>query len=273
MSRYLTANDVQAIQSLLSAERLATFRTLTTSGSDEDAIELHQTTMSLGVAIMAVTGLIEVSLRNAVCHAMVRSFQAPDWLRRPGLPFTWADLEDSSIKKAVRQAQRAAYSKMTNPQKAALDAMAYPQGLPPNIRHDKLVQRRQNTISVPDSQVVAQLTIHFWKRLFSDHYDRTLWKPALKEIFPNKTISRADVAAHLEVIYETRNRLAHLEPVYGSRLERISRSIDFITLNLGSRRPSDENPFAKLILPQRDLLLGQVAIFRATFRRLTGGHD
>ncbi|CRK76285.1 Abi-like protein [Nereida ignava] len=270
MSRYLGASDVQAIQNLLSAERLATFQALTASGSPEDAIELHQTTMSLGVSIMAVTGLIEVSLRNAVCHVMHNNFGGNHWLRTPPPnTFTWAYLEESSIAKATTQAQRAAYSKMTGAQKSALDAQAYPNGVPSNAKHRMIAKKRQSTITIPDSQVIAQLTIHFWKRMFSENYEQTLWKPALKTVFPNKTLGRSDVADHLEVIYEMRNRLAHHEPVYGTRLEKILESIDFVTLNLYSRRPALENPFAKLIMPQRDLLHGQVAIFEATFRRLT----
>lgn len=269
MSRYLVEADVQAIQSLLSAERLATFQALTASGTPEDAIELHQTTMSLGVAVMAVTGLAEISLRNAVCHVMNENFGGNHWLRRaPPNTFKWASLEISSIKKATKQAQRAAYSKMTGTQKNALDAQAYPNGVPGNETHTAIAKKRQSTIAVPDSQVIAQLTIYFWKRMFSENYERTLWKPALKTVFPNKTLNRSDVADHLEVIYEMRNRLAHHEPVYGARLDRILESIDFITLNLFSRKPSLESPFAKLIMPQRDLLHGQVAIFKATFNRL-----
>jgi len=123
-------------------------------------------------------------------------------------------------------------------------------------------------ITVPDSQVIAQLTIFFWKRMFSENYEKTLWKPVLKKVFPNKTLDRSDIADHLEVIYEMRNRLAHHEPVYGARLRKTLESIDFVTLNLYSTKPSVESPFAKLIMPQRDLLHGQVAIFEATFMRL-----
>ena len=270
MSRFLTEADVKVIQNLLSAERLATFQGLTASGSPEDAIELHQTTMNLGVSIMAVTGLIEVSLRNAVCHAMISNFGVQHWLRTPPPnTFKWASLETTSIAKATQQAQRAAYSKMNGTQKAFLDSLAYPNGVPQNENHRKIAKCRQSKIIVPDSQVIAQLTIFFWKRMFSENYEKTLWRPALKKVFPNKTLDRSKVADHLEVIYEMRNRLAHHEPVYGARLRKILDSIDFVTLNLCSRKPSLENPFAKLIMPQRDLLHGQVAIFDATFTRLT----
>jgi len=131
-----------------------------------------------------------------------------------------------------------------------------------------VAERRQATINVSAGQIIAQLTMHFWKRLFSDDYEKILWKRALKKVFPNKTISRSDVAKCLEVIYETRNRLAHHEPVYGRRLDAILEAVEFVCQNLGSVRPDMENAFSKLILPQKDTLMGQVAIFKSTFDRL-----
>lgn len=269
MSRFLTPDDADHISDFLSAPRLQTFLSLTKSGLREDAIELHQATMSLGVAIMAVTGLIEVSLRNAACKQLDRIFGRPDWLRNPPQTLQWQSLEGSSIRRAQQQARRAAYSKMTGPQKSALDIQAFPGGKPPGLSHEHVASRRQAIIAVVDSQVVAQLTMHFWKRLFSDQYEAMLWKRGLRKIFPNKTLSRADVASQLEVIYEMRNRLAHHEPVYGSRLDAVLEAISFVSTYLGNRDPNVVSPFAKLIMPQRDILSGQVAIMRLTFERLT----
>jgi hypothetical protein len=269
MSRFLTPDDADHISDFLSAPRLQTFLNLTKSGLREDAIELHQATMSLGVAVMAVTGLIEVSLRNAACKQFDMMFGRPDWLRNPPLTLQWQDLEGSMIRRAQQHARRAAYSKMTGPGKAALDAQAFPGGKPPGLSHEKVASRRQALIGVADSQVIAQLTMHFWKRLFSDQYEAMLWKRGLRKIFPNKTLSRADVASQLEVIYEMRNRLAHHEPVYGSRLDSVLEAISFVCKYLGNRDPNVVSPFAKLIMPQRDILSGQVAILRSTFERLT----
>jgi len=269
MSRFLTPDDADHISDFLSAPRLQTFLNLTKSGLREDAIELHQATMSLGVAVMAVTGLIEVSLRNAACKQLDTMYGRPDWLRNPPLTLRWQHLEGGSIRRAQKQARRAAYSKMTGPQKAALDAQAFPGGRPPGLSHEDLASRRQATISVADSQVIAQLTMHFWKRLFSDQYETMLWKRGLRKVFPTKTLKRADVASQLEVIYEMRNRLAHHEPVYGSRLEAVLEAISFVSTYLGNRDPNVVSPFAKLILPQRDILSGQVAIMCSTFERLS----
>lgn len=245
---------------------MSTYGNLT--NSLEDAIELHQATMSLGVAISAVTGAIEIGLRNAIFHEAGTDFARENWLTDPPDGVSWAPLEVLAIKKAIANARRSAYSKLSGSEKAKLDAVAFPRGLPPSIKHRKLAQHRQGTIQVSEGQIVAQLTLHFWKRLFSDHYERTLWKRSLKRIFPNKTYQRAHVAAPLETIYEVRNRLAHHEPVFGKRLEASLEAIDFILENMGSVTPSPEAPLAKLIMPQREILVGQVAMFRSAWARL-----
>jgi len=116
MSRYLSIQDVAKITVLLSEPRLSTYLQITKSQNSEDAIELHQATMSLGVALMAVTGLIEVGLRNAICEQLSYAFPAEDWLENP-TSFTWSALEKIAVKKATKQAQRAAYSKMSGDEK------------------------------------------------------------------------------------------------------------------------------------------------------------
>ncbi|NOD86369.1 hypothetical protein [Ruegeria sp. HKCCD6119] len=269
MSRFLSPSDTNEISGFLSAPRLGTFQALTKQQKPEDAIELHQATMSLGVSIMAVTGLIEVAIRNSACNALNDAFQVSDWLTNPPTSLNWSAIEISSIKKATKNAQRAKYSKLTGQQKSALDAVAFPNGKPQGIKHRKIAEKRQSTIAVSEGEIVAQLTMHFWKRLFSDNYENTLWKRGLKRVFPNKQLSRAAIAKELEVIYQTRNRLAHHEPVYGGRLSETLYAIDFVSKNLGSRKPSTESPFHKLVLPQLDILAGQVAIFRSTFTRLS----
>jgi hypothetical protein len=269
MSRFLSPGDTDEISNFLSTPRLGTFQALTRRKTPEDAIELHQATMSLGVSIMAVTGLIEVAIRNTACNALEEVFKATDWLTNPPSSLNWSAIEKSSIRKAQKNAQRAKYSKMTSQQKSMLDTTAFPDGKPDGIKHRRVVEKRQLLIAVSEGEIVAQLTMHFWKRLFSDNYENTLWKRGLKRVFPNKELSRAAIAKELEVIYQTRNRLAHQEPVYGGRLSETLYAIDFVAKNLGSRKPSTESPFHKLILPQLDILQGQVAIFRATFIRLS----
>jgi hypothetical protein len=112
MSRFMSAEDVVEIKQFLSVPRLGTYITLVKSQNPEDAIELHQVTMSLGIAIMAVTGLIEVSLRNIACKELDISFGGEGWLRSPPDSLKWAAFEKNAIKTAEKHARRAVYSKM-----------------------------------------------------------------------------------------------------------------------------------------------------------------
>ena len=134
--------DIAAIAVLLSPERLAALTALT--GSTRTAVELHQATLSLNADLMNVTASIELALRNSVCENLTVYFGAPGWLIRPTAPFQWKQIENKIVQKALDSARRAEYSKMTQAQKGALDALAYPRGRPPNTSHLKrAVDRRR----------------------------------------------------------------------------------------------------------------------------------
>jgi hypothetical protein len=61
------------------------------TGNDRNAVELHQQMMLVSSAIMPITGLCEISLRNAVCTELREMFGSDDWLNKPPLPFIWRD--------------------------------------------------------------------------------------------------------------------------------------------------------------------------------------
>ena len=183
---------------LLSRERLQPFRDLT--ASDIDAIEFHQAAMQLNVALVAVTALTEIALRNAVHSHLSRTLDSEDWLRHPPEFVNWQDRERESIARAEGQARRET-----------------------SRNHGEVISQ---------SQIITRLTLHFWKRLFAKSYDRMLWR-SIRGVFPNKTCTRVTIATHLEVLHRIRNRLAHHEFVNGPRLEETLRSIDYISENLG----------------------------------------
>lgn len=120
-------------------------------------------------------------------------------------------------------------------------------------------------------QVVAQLTMYFWKRLFSGDYDHALWKPALKRVFPDKSVSRAAVASHLESIYQTRNRIAHHEPVYGRRLAQTETAIEFVARHLGGRGQDGATPLEKLLQPEMVELQNRAGEMRRRLDALQAG--
>jgi hypothetical protein len=237
--------DVPALTVLLSPERLGALTRLT--GSARAAIELHQETLGLGTSLMTVIATVEIALRNSVCENLSQHFANTSWLMRPPAPFQWRDQERDKVKQALDSARRAAYSKLTQAEKSALDAQAYPRGRPPNLPHLKRAKDRRSHINVTEGKVIAELTLYFWKRLFGPDYEHSLWRPSLKRMFPNKKIKRADLADHLEEIYQSRNRLAHHEPVLHTRFSSTMIGIQFLIENLGTKAPSSDTPLARLV--------------------------
>lgn len=249
---YLTDEEVAAVTTLLSGERLSTFQAM--AGTTRAAIRLHQQTLHLAGALMSVTAVVEIALRNAVCDRLREHFGVDGWLRRPPAPFGWKDEERGKIEAAVRSAQRAAYAKLKPSDQRTLDQAAFRRGVPPGLQHEFRVDARQKAIVVRSGQVITQLTMYFWKRLFSRDYEQTLWKPALKRIFPDKRIDRSAVAVQLERIYQTRNRVAHHEPVYGHRLFDTLNAVDFIASNLGVVGNDGCTALHKMLRPEQAAL-------------------
>jgi len=224
------SEDLATITKLLSADRLAAFVRI--AGSESDAVLLHQQSIQLAGALMPVTGTVEVALRNAISDRLRSHFGSPDWLASPPPPFKWKGAEHNSIQKAVGQAKKAAYAKRSYAEKRTLDTLAFPQGVPPNTSHERRSKQRQRVLPIGVGDLVSQLTLFFWKRLLSGDYEATLWKPALRELFPDKQVKRSDVATALEAIYVARNRVAHHESVFGDRLTKTLEAITFLSRHL-----------------------------------------
>jgi len=60
-------------------------------------------------------------------------------------------------------------------------------------------------------------------------------------------MKRPQVAEQLEIIYQTRNRLAHHEPVLHKRFKDTITAIEFISENMGVATPTKDTALAKLI--------------------------
>ena len=136
---------------------------------------------------------------------------------------------------------------MSQSQKAALDIVAYPNGRPASTSHLARAKDRRRQIAVSEGKVVAELTLYFWKRLYGPEYDQSLWRTTLKRTFPQKKLKRAEIAVHLEQIYQSRNRLAHHEPVLHRRFDDTMSAIEFIILNLEDFSGSGGTPLARLL--------------------------
>jgi hypothetical protein len=234
---------------LLSAERLVAF--IRMSGTERGALTLHDHTIRIASALMPVICLLEIALRNAACERLRVVFATPDWLTSPPRPFAWRDSEGKKLVDAARQAQQASYAKLTESEKKRLDGIAFPNGVPRNAGHMRRSQARQRTLDVTHGQLVSQLTLFFWKRLFSADYEDALWKRGLKALFPDKTVGRSAVARRLEIIYKARNRIAHHEPIYGPRLAELIAAIEFLVVRLENRACDEGSALAKLTYSHR----------------------
>ena len=241
----INPSHVPKLTVILSADRLASLTALT--GSPETAIELHQATLQLGSSLMNVTATIEIALRNTVAENLSRHFSVPNWLQQPPVAFQWREPERNKIKTAVDSAKRAEYAKLSQAEKARLDVLAYPHGRPANTSHLRRAKDRRRHIVVTEGKVIAELTLYFWKRLYGPEYDQTLWRTTLKRTFPDKSLSRAAVATQLEQLYQSRNRLAHHEPVLHRRFTDTMTAIEFVTQRLDATDPSADTPLATLL--------------------------
>ena len=229
------------IEDFISAERLKTYQDHT--DRQKKAVALHNHTLQLGSSLMAMIALVELSLRNITNQRLIDDFGDEEWLLPGHTTLPLKPFECNAISKAHSHAQKAAYSKLSYKEKSDLDAKAYPNGIPPNTKHKTVAKKRQALFNPSHGQIISQTTLSFWKRLYSAEYDGTLWKPSLKKVFPNKSLSRSDVSTALEIIYAARNRVAHHEPIYGQRLEEVTRAIAFIRNSIGARRDYEETNF------------------------------
>ncbi|MCK8782724.1 hypothetical protein M0654_22430 [Rhizobium sp. NTR19] len=253
--------DAAALALLLSPERLGALSQLT--GNVKAAIELHQETLRLGAALMNITASIEIALRNAICENLGQHFGVAGWLLTPPAPFQWKEEEIKKIRRAVDSARRSEYAKLSQAEKHALDALAFPNGRPAHLSHLNRAKARRGQIQVSDGKIIAELTFYIWKRLCGPDYEHTLWKPTLKRVFPYKKITRSEVADHLENLYQSRNRLAHHEPVLHGRFRDAVAAIKFIVEHLHASPPTDQTPLARLVAGDLVAVEAQAVVLHA----------
>ncbi len=80
-----------------------------------------------------------------------------------------------------------------------------------NAAKPKVIER---AATLTPGRVVAELKFGFWVRLFSRAYDKTLWVPHLRNIFPIRLDGkRAFIHGRLVDLKTLRNRIAHHERI------------------------------------------------------------
>lgn len=235
----------QRLAQLLSLERMSKLLALT--GDEAAAVSLHQDTLALNCAMMKIVATLEIALRNTVYTNIAMYCGSQSWLQAPPIKLVILQHERKAIERALETARRSEYSKLSHQSKVALKAAVLPHGRPKNMSYGAYVKAKRSPIQVSDGKIIAELTMNFWKTLFGGQYEHHVWKPTLKRVFPNRSLKRSVIATHLEVIYQTRNRLAHHEPVLHGRFAAAMASIQLISNELSVDSSLDENPLAALI--------------------------
>jgi hypothetical protein len=83
----------------------------------------------------------------------------------------------------------------------------------------KAVQRAGRAAS--HGQIVANLTLDFWRYLSVTKREKSLWIPALHRAFPRGT-DRTQVDREIDSLYRLRNRVAHHEPIVRKPVHRLA---------------------------------------------------
>ena len=247
MSTPINSKQIDELKILLSEERLKRFISLT--GSDEKAIEFHQESLKIGASLMGIIATLEIALRNTITRRLDCYFGNNDWLQ-PGFNqqgFKWQKMECTKINEVISSLKREKYTKLSKAEKEALDKSIWPNGRPSSVTHHERSKERQDSLQINKGDIIARLTLHFWKRLYGDKYNQILWLTSLKETFPNKQLTRKYVAFQLECLYQSRNRLAHHEPVEGDRFKKAIKAFNFIVCHLNNHHDECDTPLASLL--------------------------
>ncbi|MFC0531370.1 hypothetical protein [Phytohabitans kaempferiae] len=181
----MTPAELAVLESRLSTERLAPYRAVT-GGDVRSALRLYEWNREVGAAFGATLGDLEVVLRNAM-HDQLTAWSnmadgEPRWYLDPGRLLTGDALDD--IAKARRRATR-------------------------------------NGRPEAPGRVVAELSLGFWRYLLAGRYERTLWLPCLRQVFPGLQGRgmRRDVNDAVRDLHLLRNRIAHHEPIHDRPLK------------------------------------------------------
>ena len=172
------------LERALSPARLAPYMRI--AGHDRKfAIQLYLWNARLSKAFLFPLNVAEVTVRNAIHHALTTHYGSADWIFNP--PF-------QQTPQSVRSHQTA---------------------------HARLLAgRRAGAPPVTADDLVAALNFDFWSNLFRWEYDALWTLPGLlNATFPNLPAAetRVDVQNRVQKVNAFRNRIAHHEPIHRAR--------------------------------------------------------
>ena len=177
------------LRAVIPTARMAPYDTAC-AGTGVNSIVLYRWASAVALAVFDDLATLEVAMRSAMARELVLAY-GPTWYRR-------TDVLDDGTLKLVDDAWRVGRLGQLNG--------------PPDMIHGKLV---------------ATLMFGFWVKMLGRGtyqgqgasrsrriYDTTLWKPALRNAFPNVgALDRAVVETAARRVQALRNRIAHHEHI------------------------------------------------------------
>ncbi|MFD9240652.1 hypothetical protein ACFV0D_01690 [Streptomyces sp. NPDC059556] len=168
---------------------------LQAAGSPREAIKLYRWNLEASAVLYEALHVFEVVLRNAIHEQMTQ------WHQAQGQAGTWLTNPPSQLTSRSKDDLRAARGR-------AADALAY--------KHSK---SGTATPSPTDDDIVAQLSLGFWRYMLATRYTHDLWHDAIRYAFPALKQGRlSEIETPVIRLHGLRNRIAHLEPIFTRQL-------------------------------------------------------
>lgn len=172
------AIDVHRLAVLLGEQQLTAYTGDLTNAAD--ALPMYQWNIDAGAAVLAMSAMVEVLVRNAMDRALTAWAVGEGWTDW----FAFAPLENVDRRKMEEARRNLA---KTDP-------------------------------SSPSAGLLAHLSFGFWRALAGPNYVGSLWVPALKYSFPHGPTHVMNRQRRVKFILDNlvflRNRAAHHEPIH-----------------------------------------------------------
>jgi Abi-like protein len=198
MPRDFSTQEQLRIPATLSTPRFATY--LAACNNDtEAALRLYGWNARVASAFLFPLHLFEICIRNAVANAAAVTYSAT---------WPWVANFERSLPKPY-----------------------YPHFSP----HQEILKVRKRHENPPSTgRVIADLKFAFWVSMFTLRHEPRLWRPYIKNEFPNAPAGMAVEQLRIriynvsEAVRQLRNRIAHHEPIFGLDLITSYESIEEI---------------------------------------------
>ncbi|WP_082972540.1 Abi family protein [Mycobacterium sp. 1245852.3] len=165
-----------------------------THGDKQQAMDLYLWNCAAGAALWEVLSHVEVAIRHAVDSALTARHerlgrQDDDWLWHPDVSKELGGKASEDIEEALKRADTSAKRRYT----------------------------------VTSDHVIAELSFGFWRFLFSKDRESAIGS-AIRSAFPHapkaaRANDLSDLNAIVSMLYSLRNRIAHHEPIWWTRLD------------------------------------------------------